>query len=96
MLECQAAGMPLVTTDAPPMSEHRPVRAVPVARTEFVSLYGNYPIAAQLMEPDDLVRTLRGLVGTDLTGASRAARSFVEDRHSWERVGPLIRARLTR
>lgn len=94
LLECQAAGMPLVTTDAAPMNEYQPLATVPVARTETISIYRNYPLAAQLPDPDELVRILRSLVGTDVREASRAARSFVERRHSWEAAGPLIRERL--
>ena len=84
LLECQAAGMPLVTTDAAPMNEHQPLATRPSARTETISIHRNFPLAAHLPDPDDLVRVLRGLVGTDVREASRAARSFVERRHSWE------------
>src|SRR5207253_8328051 len=44
LLECQAAGLPLVTTDAPPMNECRPFRTVPAAATELVFVYGEQPV----------------------------------------------------
>jgi glycosyltransferase involved in cell wall biosynthesis len=83
LLECQAAGMPLVTTAAAPMNEYRPYRTIPVRATEVVSVGGGF-ISAQLMSADDLVAVLDGLMGTDVSEASRQARDFVASRHSWK------------
>jgi glycosyltransferase involved in cell wall biosynthesis len=94
LLECQAAGLPLITTDAPPMNEHNPFRVVPVCGTEPVSLYGCHPFAAQRIDPDALVCVLREVAGTDVSAASRAARAFVAAEHSWEQSGAALRALL--
>jgi glycosyltransferase involved in cell wall biosynthesis len=94
LLECQAAGMPLVTTDAPPMNEYEPMATVPVAGTEIVQCEGDQPIAAQLLDADDLARVLDGLLATDISEASRRARAFVEREHSWERALPLMKESL--
>jgi glycosyltransferase involved in cell wall biosynthesis len=94
LLECQAAGMPLVTTDAPPMNEYQPWASIPVTGTEVVSCLSGPPIAAQLMTAEGLVRVLEGLHGTDITEASRRARAYIEQVHSWSRAKPLLRESL--
>ena len=91
LLECQAAGLPLVTTDAPPMNGYQPLATVPVIGTEVVRCEGDQPIVSQLMDPTDLARVLHDLHGTDIAGASRRARAFIEREHSWERALPLLR-----
>ena len=90
LLECQAAGMPLVTTDAPPMNEYEPIAAVPVIGIEIVRFGRAQPFASQRMDARDLVRVLEGLLGADIAEASRRARAFVEREHSWERALPIL------
>ena len=85
LLECQAAGMPLVTTDAPPMNEYRPLAAVPVSGTEVVLLCQDQPISSQLMKAEDLAETLDRIFGTDISEASLRARQFIERERSWTR-----------
>jgi glycosyltransferase involved in cell wall biosynthesis len=94
LLECQAAGMPLVTTDAAPMNEYEPLATVRVARSEVIQFHHDQPVTSHLMESDDLVRVLDGLVGTDISEASRRAREFIEREHSWERALPQLNAGL--
>jgi hypothetical protein len=84
LLECQAAGMPLVTTDAPPMNEHQPLRTIPVVGSEIVFLLHDQPILSQLMAADGLMRVLKSLYGADVSQASRDARSYIEREHSWD------------
>jgi glycosyltransferase involved in cell wall biosynthesis len=84
LLECQAAGLPLVTTDAPPMNEYRPLRAVSPRKTELVYVLPNHGISSHLVAPEDLSASLESLYGTDISSASQAARSFIEAEHSWE------------
>lgn len=96
LLECQSTGLPLVTTDAPPMNEHRPLRAVPVRRTEIVSVYGKHAITSNLADPADLARILGELYETDVADASRLARRFVVREHSWEQARRLLEERLTK
>ncbi|WP_435018627.1 glycosyltransferase [Tundrisphaera sp. TA3] len=94
LLECQAAGMPLVTTDAPPMNEQHPWAAIPVAGTEVVRCAHDLPITSQLIDPEALARLLCDRMGADISGASRAARAFIEREHSWGRARATLREAL--
>src|SRR5262249_14369854 len=85
LLECQAAGMPLVTTDAPPMNEHRPLARIPTTQ-EAVLLAGRHCITAALIRPDDLAAILRSLHGRSIAAASRRARRVLERGHGWNRA----------
>jgi glycosyltransferase involved in cell wall biosynthesis len=96
LLECQAAGLPLVTTDAPPMNEYRPISAVGASRIELVSMLANHVISAHLVAPEDLAACLRSLYRTDISSASESARSFIEAEHSWEKALPLLIGALAR
>jgi hypothetical protein len=82
LLECQASGLPLVTTDAPPMNEHRPLRRIACAASKL-RLFGTRTIDQHEASPAALAAVLRALHGADLRAASRAARWFVEQEHSW-------------
>ncbi len=91
LLECQAAGMPLVTTDAPPMNEHNPWARIPVARSETV-LYGDgHPVPWHHMDPQRLASILKELAGTDITVASRQACDFIEREHNWSYAAARLR-----
>jgi glycosyltransferase involved in cell wall biosynthesis len=94
LLECQAAGMPLVTTDAPPMNEYHPWATIPVSGTEIIHYGEGQPIAAQLMKPESVVSVLNRLLHADLTEASLRARSDIEAAHSWRQGAALIRESL--
>ncbi len=94
LMECQASGLPLVTTDAPPMNEYQPIRAIPVAETEIVSVCGTHPITANRIDPADLARILEELYETDVSQASERARQFVVREHSWQRALPLLTDRM--
>jgi glycosyltransferase involved in cell wall biosynthesis len=89
LLECQAAGMPLVTTDAPPMNEHHPL-AVIAAELEAVYLSPELCIPAARIEPQNLAATLAAVFGRDIRSPSRSARQFVEEHHSWRFAGSKI------
>lgn len=86
LLECQAAGMPLITVDEAPMNEHNPFMVVPVADRELLELWPRRWIAAPCVNPDDVVATLANCFGQDISQASRASRDFVEREHSWHQV----------
>ncbi len=90
LMECQAAGVPLVTTDAPPMNEFRPLRSIPVAATEVVSVFGDHPMISNRIDPADLARVLEELYGTEIGQASEDARKFIVEEHSWEKAIRLI------
>lgn len=93
LLECQARGLPLVTTDAPPMNEHNPL-AVLAASAAPARLCGSHATTVHEADPNDLARVLRHLHGTDISAASRAARRFVETEHSWTTAARVLRRRL--
>lgn len=95
LLECQAAGLPLVTTDAPPMNEYRPLARLPVSGTEVVQI-SSQPILANLVDPADVVAVLRKFNGEAISEASVRARQFVELEHAWSSRGPEIRSALDR
>jgi glycosyltransferase involved in cell wall biosynthesis len=83
LLECQASGLPLITTDAQPMNEYRPFRTLEVEYQEVVMLE-NQPILSCRPSTANLVNVLQELNGCDITDASRSARSFIESKHNWE------------
>ncbi|WP_166831210.1 glycosyltransferase [Thalassoroseus pseudoceratinae] len=83
LLECQAAGMPLVTTDVAPMNEHQPLGTIP-AKTEAMQIGQNFWIPAARIDPSQLAAVLRSFSGRRITMASRRARRFVQREHSWK------------
>jgi hypothetical protein len=83
LLECQAAGMPLITTDSPPMNEHNPFRTVPLSKVEPVYLAGAYPVPSCLMDPRNLASVMGKVFHTRIDEASEAARRFIETEHAW-------------
>lgn len=94
LLECQAAGLPLVTTDAPPMNECQPFRAVPVSEMELVLLSGDQPVDSHLVYPEVLADVLQEIHGTNLREASRQARLYIEQERSWQRLRETLAALL--
>jgi glycosyltransferase involved in cell wall biosynthesis len=94
LLECQAAGMPLITTDAPPMNEHQPLDVVAARDWEIVQLFSDQPIASQVMSAEDLVEVLRRWHGADISEASLRAREFMEREHSFPAFRKVIEAKL--
>ena len=94
LLECQAAGMPLITTDLPPMNEHNPYAVVPA--TEIAAdLSSELCVPAARIDPDDLARVLREAHGRNLFFASGRARRFVLREHSWQVARPRLLNSLT-
>jgi glycosyltransferase involved in cell wall biosynthesis len=88
LLECQAAGAPLVTTDGPPMNEYQPLRLVGGGfsiRTpaEVITPVPRW-IVSHNVSPDSLAGAMAELLEVDISEASRAARDFVEREHSWQ------------
>lgn len=83
LLECQAAGMPLISTAAAPMNEHQPFRTVSVAETKAGFLTPQLCIPMALICPGELARVIASVFGTNISRASRNARRFVERHHNW-------------
>jgi glycosyltransferase involved in cell wall biosynthesis len=93
LLECQAAGMPLVTTAGEPMSEYQPYREI--SATAFADRV-HRPITRYDADPVHLAAIMRELHGKDITEASNAARQFAETRDwstSHDKILKLIIAR---
>lgn len=90
LLECQAAGLPLITTDAAPMNEHHPMAVVPVADDDLAELWHGRLAALPRMRVDDVVDVLAAWHGRDIARASLAARAYVERDHSWPRARPVL------
>lgn len=95
LLECQAAGLPLITTDAAPMNEVIPWRLIPTCGRETV-LVGDGYISASLIDPKDLVAILRPLVGQNIGEVSRQAHKNIASRHCWNMASDAIHAELIR
>jgi glycosyltransferase involved in cell wall biosynthesis len=83
LLECQAAGLPLVTTHAPPMNEYEPFGLLHADGWTWGQLCEAQPICLPVIEPQSLVNVVRHLYGRDLRAASDAARAFIEREHNW-------------
>ncbi len=94
-LECQAAGLPLVTTDAPPMNECRPYRTVPVDHTELVFTWDDHPVDSNVIKPEDLVTVLDQIYRTDIGEASQRAHDYIMQERSWARARAAVAAYLT-
>jgi glycosyltransferase involved in cell wall biosynthesis len=94
LLECQAAGLPLVTTDAPPMNECRPFRTVRAAAIEPVFINGDQPVPSHLIRPEDLAAVLDEIYDSDIRDASEQARAYVVRERSWDRMRAPLAARL--
>jgi glycosyltransferase involved in cell wall biosynthesis len=91
LLECQAAGMPLITTDAPPMNEHSPWAVIPVLRAESVIFGEGLPVPWQHVDPRRLAALLEERAGADISRASRHAREFIEREHNWASATKALR-----
>ena len=94
LLECQSAGMPLITTDHPPMSEHNPFATIPIDGDELVDISSKICITAPRLQPRDVARVMQRTHNTIIGTASRRAREFIETEHSWRVRGPQIRRKL--
>jgi glycosyltransferase involved in cell wall biosynthesis len=94
LLECQAAGMPLITTAAAPMNECRPFRTAPVDETEVVFVNGDQPIESALVRPADLAAVLADVYDTDIRDSSERAREYIERERSWSRARDMVAALL--
>jgi glycosyltransferase involved in cell wall biosynthesis len=96
LLECQSTGLPLVTTDAPPMNEFGPMRTIRSSEKVLLFSLGDHVLTSHAIAPEDLAGELERLYGADISDASERARAFVERRHSWNVVAPIFRSALSR
>jgi glycosyltransferase involved in cell wall biosynthesis len=96
LLECQAAGLPLVTTDAPPMNEFAPLRTVPSREKELLRGMADHVLTAHKLSAEALAATLEPLYKADIRESSAEARAFIEREHSWNVVLPIFQRALCR
>jgi glycosyltransferase involved in cell wall biosynthesis len=91
LYECQAAGMPLIATDGPPMSEANPwVRLLCTpSRVDLA-----YPYVSWDVSPQAIADVMRSTIGADISQASYAARSWVVANRDWATMADRIRAML--
>lgn len=90
LLEAKACGMPVITTDAPPMHElvRDPDALVAVARTDRVETVSGIPsrlnMTRYLVSAESVAATVKRLAATDIRAKSRRARACAES-HAWTR-----------
>lgn len=90
LLECQAAGLPLITTDIPPLNEYDPWAVIP-SREQFLGQIENgYTIPIPIIDVGDLTEVLKSLQGRSVAAASFRARHFVETQHAWSLARPRL------
>lgn len=82
LLEAQAAGLPVITTNAPPMNEIAPDLLVPVGRTDKIKLSGK-EITAYTPSAEGIRKVVGNLMGREIKDLSWAARKRVETKYSW-------------
>jgi hypothetical protein len=83
LLECQMAGMPLVTIDAPPMNEYHPLRALQPSSWQWGYLLEGQPVRIPVVSPAALAGVCRELHGSDLRAASTDAHGWTRRERSW-------------
>ena len=83
LLECQAAGIPLITTDRPPMNETNPLAVIPAVDDYVATLGGGQYIPVPHIEAEELITVLQDMHGRLVAGASQQAHHFIEQNHSW-------------
>jgi glycosyltransferase involved in cell wall biosynthesis len=82
MLEAQAAGVPVITTNAAPMNEIAPDLLVQSGKVEKIKLAGK-DLAVYIPSVEALRKVIGGTMGRDIRELSRKARKRVEEKYSW-------------
>jgi len=80
LLECQACGLPLITSNSAPMNEYQPMFSIGGRRSRLKVARDIEVIDADVGE---LARVLQDTYKTDISKQSKNARSFIEENHSW-------------
>ena len=92
LLECQAAGMPLITTDGPPMNEANPWVRLPCTPSRVDLAYYRY--ASWDVSPQAVADAMRAMIGKDISQASQDARDWVIANRDWATLASHIRGLL--
>jgi glycosyltransferase involved in cell wall biosynthesis len=83
LLEAQARGMPVISTDAPPMNEIVRDLLVPVERTLDIQIMGK-SLPSFVPSAKGLAALVASIQGSDILHLSRRAREMVVNKFSWE------------
>lgn len=100
LLEAQACGLPVITTDAPPMNEqvHDPDALVPVAKVVPLETRSNSPTRVNtpqyLVTPEGVAGAIRRVAAGDIPEKSQRARRYAEARAWTEAKAEELRALL--
>jgi glycosyltransferase involved in cell wall biosynthesis len=86
LLECQMAGMPLVTIDAPPMNEYQPLRVVAPSYWQWGFVLEGQPMRIPEVAPEVLAGVCRELHGSDIRAASMSAHEWARCERSWRQA----------
>jgi hypothetical protein len=84
LLECQMAGMPLVTIDEPPMNEYHPLRVVEPSSWQWGFLLEGQPVRIPVVTAEVLAGVVRELYGSDIRAASLAAHEWACRERKWQ------------
>lgn len=82
LLEAQAAGVPVITTKAAPMSEIAPDLLVQHGKVEKIKLAGK-ELVVYIPSVEALRQVIGGTMGRDIRELSKKARKRVEEKYSW-------------
>jgi glycosyltransferase involved in cell wall biosynthesis len=85
LYEAQACGLPVITTDAPPMNECGADWLIPVSQVEPYMLSGKQ-IPKVTADARQLSKILRSIYGLNITQQSQTSRSRVETQHNLKTV----------
>lgn len=92
LYECQASGMPLITTGAPPMIEAEPWRTMPPTPS-ITHLTHDMP--SWTVSPKDIAAAMRANHSADIGQVSRESREWVVANRDWSRSAETIRSLMT-
>jgi len=98
LLEAQACGLPVITTDAPPMNEQitNHLQLVPVDHTQRLESRGTMPTRVNtdlhIVTPDTIADTIRRVAAANITLLSFRARRYAETRAWTETKAHKLRA----
>jgi glycosyltransferase involved in cell wall biosynthesis len=95
LLECQSAGMPLITVDAAPMNEYYPLRSVGPISCEWAYLTEGQPIPVPRISAENLAEIVCELQHCDIQTASAAAHDWIRRERSWDQAGARWRGLFT-
>jgi glycosyltransferase involved in cell wall biosynthesis len=86
LLECQSAGMPLITVDAAPMNEYHPLRRLNATSWDWAYLTEGQPIPVPRISAESLAAVVRELQNSDILAASTAAHHWIRRERSWDQA----------